>query len=543
MKSIKYFLFSLVFVMAVSCDQEVIELQQPEPPAIDTSCEDAVAGTAVFTKFVALGSSYTAGFQGGALFNAGQNTSLGQILATQFECVGGGDFNQPSIKSDYGYNIFVTPNPPADNQIRGRYVLQGTPPSPTPWKFALGDLTAAPNPVANPAFMYTGSAGAVPSNQLNNFSVQAVFLGQAIALTETGDWTKADMDPGTPGAQPHPYFNPFYARFASNPGTSRMLTDAIGSLTNGGTFFLYWLGMDDVLLHAAFGGDPAKAPLTPLDFVDAQNPGFKYLYNAGINGILANPTLKGVIANYPDIFTMPHFTSVPWNAIAFTAADETKIGQINGAYAPYNGGLDAALAGSFPGLTAEEVAKRKISFEVGANGIVIEDQSLTDLSAVGLPRIRQATSADKFPLSTGAILGKEATPGNPATVWGVTKALTDQYALVPVEIQEINDRLIAFNAHIKSVADANPTRLAFADVNKAMKDFVTAKAYILNGVMITPSLAPPTGIYSEEGLHPNSRGYAFISRTFIEAINTKFESTIPLTNIGLYQGTGLPINP
>jgi hypothetical protein len=63
----------------------------------------------------------------------------------------------------------------------------------------------------------------------------------------------------------------------------------------------------------------------------------------------------------------------------------------------------------------------------------------------------------------------------------------------------------------------------------------------MNNITITPNINPPTGIYSEDGIHPNSRGYAFLSRVFIEAINTKFGSTIPLTNISKYKSTALPI--
>jgi hypothetical protein len=59
--------------------------------------------------------------------------------------------------------------------------------------------------------------------------------------------------------------------------------------------------------------------------------------------------------------------------------------------------------------------------------------------------------------------------------------------------------------------------------------------------MYTPNINPPTGIYSEEGLHPNSRGYAVIANVFIDAINAKFGATVPKANLGNYGATGLPI--
>lgn len=551
MKKLIYTFYSAMFILlAVSCEQELADNSASPCPSDDPSiiCPDAPApacpdgasaGSANFSKFVAIGTSYTSGFQAGALFTQGQNNSLAKILATQFACVGGGAFNQPTINSEHGYNIFVSPNPVGGTTVLGRFKLQGTPPAPAP---VISGNEALPSPL-NPAFVYTGSTNAVPIVDLNNFGVQAILFGQAMALPQTGDWTLADVDPDTPGPQPHPYFNPFYARMASNPGTSTLFGDAAASLSKNGTFFLFWLGMDDFLLHAVFGGDATKAPLTPVDPESIDNPGFKYFYDNAIAALLASPTMKGVIANYPDIFVMPHFTSVKWNAIAFTAAQQATINATNNAYAAYNGGLDAALAAEYPGLTAEEVAKRKIHFAVGSNGIVIEDEALTDLSGLGLPSIRQTTASDLIPLGAGSVLGKEATPGNPATTWGVGKALTDQYALTSTEIAEISKRITDFNAHIKTVADKYPTQLAFADVNQAMKSLVTATAGIANGITFTPNINPPTGIYSEEGLHPNSRGYAFLANVFIDAINAKFGASVPKANLANYPATGLPINP
>src|SRR6188768_273880 len=112
MKTIKYLGLTLsLMLMFSACEQEVKELIEPceaDPAscAPDTSCEDAEAGTANFSKFVAVGNSYVAGFQAGALFNAGQANSLPKILATQMQCVGGSaTFNQPDINSVNGFNV------------------------------------------------------------------------------------------------------------------------------------------------------------------------------------------------------------------------------------------------------------------------------------------------------------------------------------------------------------------------------------------------------------------------------------------------------
>lgn len=516
-------------LVAVSCKQEVI--QTTEPVIVeDTSCKDAIKGSADFSKFIAIGSSYTAGFQAGALFNAGQNNSLAAILNTQFQCVGApAAFDQPAINTDYGYNIFISPNPDPDNHIFGRFLLQyngASSPTPTP---QLSSLTALPNPILNPDFIYNGNRA-----NLRNFSVEAILLGQFLSPA-TGDFTHPDPALG---------FSPFYARFASDggAGTSTIIGDAAAV---GGSFFFFWGGMDDFMLYAANGGDQTRVP-HPTPASGAGQYGFDVQYGGAIGLLLgSNPNLKGVVANFPDIFKMPHFTSVPWNAIVFTssASDAANITATNTAYAPYNGGLDAALAGGAGalGLTQAEVDKRKINFVVGANGIVIEDESLTDLSGFGLPSIRQATENDIFPLSAGGVLGTEETPGDPTTTWGVGKALTDQYVLIPAEVQEIVTARAAYNTIVAGTQANFSDRVALADVGAAMDKFASDQVYVMNGVTVTFNIDPPTGIYSEDGIHPNSRGYAYISTVIIDAINKKFGSTVPLTNVAKYSATALPI--
>src|SRR5262245_36082236 len=111
MKTNKFFSIAILTALLVggSCKQEVITLQPqptPDPPAAPT------AGTASFSKFVAIGNSFVAGMQGGALFTDGQNNSMPAIMSKQFVAVGGSaTFNQPTINSSKGFNIFITPNP------------------------------------------------------------------------------------------------------------------------------------------------------------------------------------------------------------------------------------------------------------------------------------------------------------------------------------------------------------------------------------------------------------------------------------------------
>ncbi len=526
MKKINIKLLALSLVILGACSQDVLDLEAPETTTPETTTPSK--GNADFTKFVSIGNSLTAGFQAGALFNEGQQNSLPLILSKQFSLAQGTTlaFNQPDINSVNGYYTV------AGGKVLGRLVLfdaDGT-----------GPKTPAPAPAGTTGMPAPYTGGDAPGDfdpakraALNNFAVPGILLGQLL--------TPATGGPATG----NPAFNRLYNRFASNPSTngtsgSTILGDAIAAQPS---FVLVDIGNNDILGYATNGGDNAGIQMTSEAAFGAQYAGTTA--TVGFNGVitsllLSNANLKGVIANIPDVTTIPYFTTVAWNAIVFKDTDGATITATNNAYAQYNAGLsNPAFAGI---LTSEEIAKRKISFKVGSNGIVIEDESLTNLTAYGLPSIRQATSSDLITLSAGGILGTLADPANPSSVWGVGKALTDKYALIPTEITAIKNRTIAFNTIIKNTADGSNGRLALADVNATFTALVTNRAGVYNGVTITPNFAPPTGAFSEDGVHPNSRGYAFMANIFIDAINAKFSANVPKASLADYKGTGLPVS-
>lgn len=531
MKTLRYIGITLALALTLNaCDQEIAELENPTPPSAQPECPaDASPGSADFSKFVALGNSLTAGFQAGALFTEGQANSLGKILATQFACVGGGAFNQPDINSVNGFYTGGT-NPIPGNVVLGRLLLQGTPPAPAP---TISDAGAIPNPQVNPGFMYSGDKDA-----LNNFAVPGIQIGQ-IFLPETGNWAGSE----------HPAFNPFYARFAKVPGTSTILGDAMAALADGGTFFSFWLGNNDVLGYAV-GGASNPAILTSAE-------DFNTRFNGAIMQLLSvDENIKGIVANIPDVTAIPYFRLVAYNAIPLP---EENVNMLNTGFAAYNLVLDG-LKNPNIGLSADELDARKISFVVGQNSPVIFDETLTDLGPyfdqlVGLElmtetqrellepyrMVRQARSTDLLTLSAAPVLGT-VVDNNPLLIRGLTVPLGDQYVLIPEEQAEIRERTTAFNNIIAATANASD-RIALADVNAKFTQLAAAGYESMDGVTFTPSLAPPTGGFSEDGVHPNSRGMAYVANIFIDAINAEFGAKVPRVNIAKYQGTSLPVNP
>ena len=528
MKLNKIIYIVLITILVGSCKQEPIipEALVPIIPEVVTPTK----GSADFTKFVAIGNSLTAGYQAGALFSEGQANSLPLILSKQFAAVGGGAFNQPDINTVNGFS-----SEPVTGFYLGRLILfdpdgPAGPRTPAPYPSGFpGSAVTCPTAVTTPPLPAPNNTANKPTafagdkTKLNNFAVPGILLGQALI-----------PDTGNPAS---PYFNGLCARFASAPGVKSIIQDALAA---NGSFFLFDLGNNDVLGYATTGGSGA-IPLT-------SQADFNTYYTQAIGALLATPpaTSKGVIANIPDVTTIPFFKTVLWNAIAFKSTDASTISSINAAYVSYNLGIqNPAFA-----LTAAEVAKRTIPpFVVGSNAIVIADKTLTNLSGFGVPSIRPATKNDLITLSAGGVLGT-CVGGMSTLINGITVPLADKYVLMGTssnsttpEISIIQSRTSEFNAIIKAAADGSGGRIALADVNATFTQLVTNKAGVYNGVTITPNFAPPTGAFSEDGVHPNSRGYAFMANIFIDAINLKFNATIPKADLSLYKGTGLPVNP
>jgi hypothetical protein len=201
-----------MLVIVAACKQEVIT---PGPEVVVTP-STGDPGNVTWTKFVAVGNSYVAGVQGGALFNDGQANSMAAIVSKQLVSVGApAIFNQPDIGATLGWNLFVTQailGPPSfdpTKPVLGKMLLQyngATSPKPTPQAYDVGNFEAVPNPSVNPPFMYAGVKA-----DLNNFGVAAITLGQSMTGA-AGNW-------GVPN--PAVGFTPFYARFATIPnGTS-----------------------------------------------------------------------------------------------------------------------------------------------------------------------------------------------------------------------------------------------------------------------------------------------------------------------------------
>lgn len=486
--------------------------------------QDKGLGQVDFAKMVSIGNSLTAGVMDGALYTAGQTNSYPAIIARQADLIGGSEtFNQPNVNSANGcFN-------PAGGCTQGRLILKN-PASP------------APTPTAGDGGASLAPFTAVPKNQINNWGVPGVTIQTA--------QTPALGGPATA----NPLFNPFYARMASAPGTSTLLGDAVTSMSNGGTFFTFWLGNNDVLGYAT-GGASNPAILT-------SESAFAAAYNNALNAMLAaNPNAKGAVANIPNVTSIPFFSTVPVNPVNLPAANASAL---NAGFGGYNQTLDALKGAPFS-LPAAEMDSRKIVFVAGpGNRVVLTDENARDLGpfwdqlqgagaitagqrAALEPyrRARQAvvpttTIAGDFIVLPAASFIGTTVGGNPQLINGLTVPLADNWVVIPQEQTEIQTAINGFNATIASAVNAQPTRLVLVDANKALGD-VRAGLVTINGSAFTASITPPFGAFSLDGVHPNQRGHGYMANVFIDAINRKWAAAIPLCSPNDLPGNALPI--
>lgn len=440
------------------------------------------SGTADFSHYVAIGNSLTAGYSDGALFLAGQQNSLPNILAQQFELTGGGEFTQPLI----------------DNNI--------------------GGLLLGGNVIQEPRLFFNGSGPqrltATPTTEITNtlsgpFNNMGVPGAKSFHLLAPGYGNVAGVATGQS--------NPYFVRFASSPSTT-VLADAVAQDF---TFFSLWIGNNDVLSYATSGGagvdqtgnfDPAT-----YGGNDITDPNvFAQVYSTLLDALTANGA-DGVVANIPNVTSLPYFTTIPHNPVPL---DEATAGALNAGYAQYNGGLQVALANNL--IDAEEAEERMISFAAGQNPVVIEDEYLTDLSALGIPSYRMVTDEDLIVLTASTFIGS-AVEDNPQLINGVSVPLADQWVLTVPEQDEVLQATAAYNETIETLADAKG--LAFVDVNSILVELADSEVafddYSLNSSLVFG------GAFSLDGIHPTARGYAYLANKFIEAINETYSSNLP----------------
>lgn len=534
MKKIKYIALSLLTLGFMACEND--QLEDLRNRGNDTEVlPDLTAGGANFSNFVSLGNSLTAGFTDNALFIAGQENSYPNILSQKFSQVGGGAFTQPLMSDNFGGMTLG-----GNRILQPRLVFGGA--GPVPLESIIGPVTPGTE-LSNP-----------PAGPFNNLGVPGALSFHLIA---PGYGNLANF----PAAA-----NPYAVRIAGSSDAT-LLELAVAQSP---TFFSLWIGNNDVLGYATSGG--AAGALT-------DQATFDFAYNTLITNLTATGA-DGIVANIPDVTSIPYFTTVPHDPLDPTNPSfGPQIPTLNGIF----GQLNQVFA--FLG----EPERAIVFSETAASPVVIQDESLANLSAqiagtlqasptfpafvqsFGLPpeaaplvagllgavygQARQATPEDLLVLPSSAIIGTVNTDqvaflvsqGLPVelagqfSVEGVSLPLADNWVLLPTEQAEVAQATAGFNATISAAADQ--AGLAFVDANALLNQLanggITTGNFTLNSSLVFG------GAFSLDGVHPTARGYALIANEFMRAIDlnygSNFEASGNFVDVGDYPTNYSPL--
>jgi hypothetical protein len=418
------------------------------------------SGTADFSRYVAIGADYTAGYLDHALTLEGQRRSYPALLSSCFSVAGGGTFRQPLVSPGNGYGFdFVK------EKSRGRVQLVSYVNCLLQSDLGLEQLSVNAADIG-----WIGDQG--PYNNLGIPGAKTFNLNSQI------------FGKGTIG-------NPFFYRIASDTGgvgglSSTTLGDA--SLVNP-SFFTLWIGLNDVLLNALAGGEANGSPTVQI----TSNAVFDASVDTIVTSLTSNGAL-GVIANIPDLTEFPFFKAIPYNGLLLDSLQ-----------------ADSLNATSPPG----------ISFTAGANPFVISNP--------GGGSIRQIKEGELILLSITMDSLRCYGKGTPQ------KPISSKYVLDTAEINAIRQATQAYNAKLKNAATLK--NLAFVDMNAIFKQF--SAGYVFNGVSFSNQYLR-NSVFSLDGIHPCSRGYAIIANEFVKVINAKYNSNLPLVDVNASPGNLFP---
>jgi hypothetical protein len=354
-------------------------------------------GDADFTKTIAIGGNYMAGYQDGSLYNKGQHLSIPALLTEQFKLVGGSIFSQVLMPDDKGLGLNTKPWESwfvSASQLRYKTDCKGV--------TALAPVkNQVPMSMATPYL--TGMAGngnhniTVPYASITDYFNPA--FGEVFSTTGNR--------------------NPYYNRIASTPGTSTMYSDA---KAQNATFFTAWVGMEDIYNFASSGG---------INGGILSSSNFSMYLDSLLKGITSNGA-KGVIANIPGFRSFPYYTLVAWDNAVLVR--QSQADSLNDSYA----GLD------------------HIHFEIGRNGFVIDDAlhpaGVRQLHAgefITLSVPLDSMKCEKYGLIGTTIHDRYILDS--AEVFEIDQAINDYNSIIAQKAAQYNLALVDMNTYFNSV--------------------------------------------------------------------------------------------
>lgn len=263
------------------------------------------------------------------------------------------------------------------------------------------------------------------------------------------------------------------------------------------TFITLWIGNNDVLGYATSGG--AK-PTTPTPSAT-----FGGLFSQLADGLAATGA-KVVVANIPSVTAIPFFTTVgPEFGQQLKASSVPAFYYQSGSYVPTIGTPDQLINKS----------------------LLLTLISQTYLNDFGKPSGKFYRNNGIPPSAVGADTTQPfGSQGNP-----IPNALILDDNEIQIAANSTND----FNSFISDAVNKYPAQFALVNMNSFFNT-IAANGANYSGINFSTTFVTG-GLFSLDGVHPTSQGYAIVANEFLKVINSKFGADIPLIDVGSIPGS------
>ncbi len=404
------------------------------------------SGSADLTRFVTIGNSLTAGYQSGSLYESAQIYAYGNLIAKQV----GTTFEEPLI---------------SDPGTAGRLEVKS---------FDLAN---------NQIDIYTNPSQGSPINTnykfpYNNLGIPGALLYDVLNATSSTTCASALY-----ANKPNPLFDLVLRGQGSQFAQAKALNP---------TFVTLWIGNNDVLGFATSGGASPAQPTDPTTFA--------YLYSNLIDS-LNTLGAKVVVANIPDVTSIPYFTTVG-PLIALQLANHN----LQGIFYQNHGGTTTSLA---------------TVLNLASYSVLITLPGMTYASLIGYPtgKFYRDYGYPALPPGIDTTSPFGLSPANP---W------PDALILDASEISTAKTTTASYNSTISALVGQH-SNFALFDVNSFFNQ-VAASGYSADGLNFNAEFLLG-GLFGLDGVHPTDQGQAILANQFIKVINSKFGASIPLIDV------------
>lgn len=437
-------------------------------------------GSADFSNFVVVGSTWSAGFMDNALYEEGQKNAYPALLIEHLNNRSESAFSfvQPTVESENGYDGFSDRSNP-----KGRQILEYLQES-KPYLFKKSLTGEEP--------------GGFVASSLHNFSVPHTKLIQLL-----------DQDLQT---------NPFYSRLNQNTSLLEVAIESKPSL------ILLHLGMEDILNFAAKGlttnPDPIPTEIKPNDLTPKAV--FENSLRAVIEKIVSETDVPIIVVNLPDFTHFPFFRQLGHLA----PINQLEAGEVDNFFDAHN-----ELVFQY-NRTVEENRRPLINFFSDDSfttwTLVVEDPSMPDAQLSDgtiVPKYRQLEEGELLLWSVPEFPNAEGI--------GLQQPATKAFYLINDEVSFLQNLIATYNGIITQISNVYP-EVSLLDLNSYLNTFPSSGIFI-DEVLFTPDIGR-TGIFSSDGLNLNQRGQALLANLFIQHLEERFFAKIPPINVNRFKG-------